>query len=139
MKKKYIYACAVLSVLTLISWLFIHQMGKSEARVRKTTCMNNLHLIGRAIEGYRKNHDGNYPVSLEELHPKYLEDRRSLQCCAVFGGTPTNADYLSYIYFRPETSLGHRAVIVRDKPGNHSFILGYGVLYANGETAWVNE
>lgn len=139
MKSKLLYACVVLFVLVLVSWLIIHQMGKAEARVRKATCHNNVQAIGRAIEGYRKEHDGNYPMTLEELYPKYLEDRRSLRCFGDFGGGAVNANISSYTYYMPESSPSPRMIIVRDKPGNHSGMNGHWNLYINGETVWADD
>jgi hypothetical protein len=127
------------SFLALAAWMFFHQMGKDEARVRQTVCLNNLKLISRAIKDYRKDHGENYPLTLEELHPKYLEDRRSLRCFSVYGSTMTNAVTTSYIYFRPVSSSDPLTVIVRDKPENHSSLHGHSILYANGETVWINE
>lgn len=137
MKGKILYARVVLVVLAMAAWLVICQMGKDAAKARKTVCLNNLQLIGRAITEYREDHSGNYPISLEALYPKYLVDRRSLRCFGDLNGT--NTDVTSYAYFRPEAPPSPRMVIVQDNPGNHSAMHGHWVLYGNGELAWVED
>jgi hypothetical protein len=38
-----------------------------------TACKSNLKNIGTAAEMYSTDHDGEYPVSLDELVPKHLD------------------------------------------------------------------
>ena len=51
-------------------------------------CTQNLLAIGKAIEGYQKEH-GDFPMWLSDLHPKHLTDGNLLVCPAdEAGGKP---------------------------------------------------
>ena len=73
------------------------------------TCTQNLGVIGKAIEAYKKEH-GDFPDWLSDLHPKHLADANTLICPADEEGGKTifsfNADPkmpVSYGYqFHPE-------------------------------------
>ena len=45
------------------------------------TCTQNLSVIGKAIEAYKKEH-GDFPDWLSDLHPKHLADANTLICPA---------------------------------------------------------
>ena len=138
MHKKRFLLLAGFAVLCVGSWWVIHQMGKAEAKVRVVSCMTNLRCIGQAIKSYRDQNGGSYPNSLQELYPKYLEDRKRLRCLADFTATSREIGATSYLYFKPDGSTNATQIIARDKPGNHHGLNGYAVLYANGETEWVS-
>ena len=52
-------------------------------------CTQNLITIGKAIQGYKKEHD-DFPVWLSDLHPKYLTDANVLICPADKAGGKTD-------------------------------------------------
>ena len=139
MNRKSIYLLICFMIFCGSSWWLIRQKGKAEAKVRVTTCMANLRCIGQAINRYRELNSGKYPPSLQDLYPAYLADRRNLRCPADFSAASTNADGMSYLYFRPDGSITATQIIVRDNPGNHQGLHGYAILYANGESEWLTE
>lgn len=54
-------------------------MGQHEKNIE--TCTQNLVVIGKAIEAYKKEH-GDFPDWLSDLHPKHLADANALICPA---------------------------------------------------------
>ena len=56
-------------------------------------CTQNLLVIGKAIEAYKKEH-GDFPVWLSDLHPKHLVDGNVLICPSdEKGGKPIYTQY----------------------------------------------
>ncbi len=139
MRSKTIFILVTLVLLGAGVFWIVHNMAKSASEARIVACLDNLYRIGQAIEKYRNLHDGEYPVTLQELYPKYLESQRSLKCFADYDNSSTIANSISYIYKKPEGTGDSKQIIARDKTRNHKGMGGYSVLYANGSVEWLSS
>lgn len=89
-------------IIAGLAILFIYVARRPEfkqamsAGTQMATCQTNLQEIHAAIERYRQRSDGQYPKSLNELVPRYLEQAGTLKCPADVSGEP-----VSYKYMRP--------------------------------------
>jgi len=80
----------------------------------------NIKLINDAVIKYDKD-NGTYPVSLQQLTPKYLPDPSVLHSSA---DQITNPSHVSYTYIRPTSSTPTNAVYL-------SIVVTYGMTVSN--------
>lgn len=106
------------SLVALLLWLTIApNVIRRGTRGPLTMCKSNLKNLGTALEIYSTDHAGRYPISLNEVIPKYL---KALPICptagystyrATFGlKAPFNTgDYQDYYYLECTGAHHHEA------------------------------
>jgi len=120
-------------VIIIILSMIVHSIAIAdwaEREGQKKACMENLNAIGKAIDAYRADHEGEIPNWLSELYPKYLQDPKILLCPAdETGGTPAGAIAYkepkmpcSYLYdFNPLKYSGGLSLFDKNPPESYTY------------------
>lgn len=143
--KPYVIAgsIALVVIVCIAAGRILNERGTEQERIRRAGCRFNLEQIHSALQGYRDDHAGQYPITLNELFPNYLARREHLICNSDRTTTPADAEYLSYLYTPPVLITSADFVVVQDKHGNHTLrgvlLGGRNALYASGWIAWIDE
>ena len=113
MRNQQLKIMVVLLLIVLTQLIVTADVKEREQQIED--CMENLNVIGAAIETYKLDHQGEAPDWLSDLYPEYLQDTQLLLCSAdKTAGSPAIATDMrdpkipcSYHYvFNPMKSLG---------------------------------
>ncbi len=105
---------------------------------RKADCKRNLRHIGVGIVFYRNDNADEFPATLANLYPKYMEARTFV--CPGDENPRTLAGDIKCSYHYVGKLLPHApdtAIIVYEKAGNHEG--GRHVIVADGHVKWIEE
>lgn len=93
-------------------------LARARGEARKAACLNNIKNIGTGMAMYQNDH-GQWPESLRDIHPDYIESKGIFQCPAA--GDDGGEEFPdSYIYRKPPADADRmNTPVVFDKPGNH--------------------
>jgi hypothetical protein len=143
-RKRSIVAILLCVVMVVVLGAFLlRQAGRSEEKARRAACLSNVKWIGKAITAYRDGRAGQYPQSLHELYPQYLESAKTLVCPGDRRKEMAQGTYTSYIYLRPNGETEPQQVIIEERTGNHSGwgkdLAGCTVLRGDGQVVWVPD
>lgn len=142
-KKSIIVTLLCVVAVVVLGAVLIRQLGRAEEKARRCACMSNVKRIREAIQAYRKDHTGQYPDSLHELCPQYLESLKTLVCPGDVREEATQEDYTSYIYTKPNGEAEPGQIILEEREGNHhnwgKDLAGRMVLRADGKVEWVPD
>ncbi|MBN1525962.1 MAG: DUF1559 domain-containing protein [Candidatus Omnitrophica bacterium] len=90
----------------------------ARSRSMRFHCVNNLRSISLGLHAYAADHKDNFPATLGELYPQYVDSEKYFDCPAARGiGTKVKPDY-KYIAGLTESSPS-KETIVEDLDGNH--------------------
>ena len=79
-------------------------------------CCAHMKIISQALWQYAEDNDDHYPASLEMLYPKYLPEKRYLQCPSA----KKHSGVTDYDYFGKDRKTTDPVfIILEDKPRNH--------------------
>ncbi|MCD6310819.1 MAG: hypothetical protein J7M18_08880 [Candidatus Eremiobacteraeota bacterium] len=59
--------------MIFLGWLLFHLIGQTQAMKDLERCKSNMQKIGIAIDKYAEDHDGQYPESLSDIVPDYID------------------------------------------------------------------
>ncbi len=107
------------------------------------TCSANLRQIGLAINGYAEDYDGEFPPSLRELYPDYVNNPKLFSCvtkrCKYTGdfvSGKVSERSSSYVYLPGRfIALPGDFILAYDKPENHDGD-GINAVFVDGHVAW---
>ena len=68
------------AIIAVLAGLLFPVFGAARNKAQRTTCLNNLYQLGRAMEMYRADHDHQRPTQLWSLYPRYATDARLFVC-----------------------------------------------------------
>ena len=104
-------------------------------------CRNNLRVLGEALTRYVGASGGEYPASLEDLYPLYVEERRRFVCPGDPEPVLGKSDLLlSYSYVGSKRGdRGAQTIVAFDREATHHGGKGRNVLYADGQVRWMPE
>jgi hypothetical protein len=92
---KVLLLCQAIASLLLIAFTYYQYQDHAASKVRNLVqCQRNLRLIYQALQAYRRDHQGEYPLVLtqiiqehgpgtEGLYPRYIHDPKVFRCPAV--------------------------------------------------------
>lgn len=70
----------VLAILGILWGVVLPVIAKAKERARVTACASNLRQIWAALEMYRDDHDGRFPVHIVMLYPRYVTSPAVFVC-----------------------------------------------------------
>ncbi|MBD3379026.1 MAG: hypothetical protein GF408_01000 [Candidatus Omnitrophica bacterium] len=123
---------AFVGLLAAVLFPFIrHTLAKTD----KVLCANNIREIGRSLYIYAREHEGNFPPTLNTLYDeKYLSDVKLLDCPA--NRNTGDLEYPDYIYTGGlNVNDASRKELLKDRKRNHPD-RGRNILYLNGDIYW---
>ena len=116
--------------------MLIPALSRARAEAQKAACMSNLNQIGIAITMYRRENAQQWPDSLEDLHPDYIQSREVFRCPATDRDAHDGPGH--YIYQKPSgTQDLWETPIVFDAPNNHEG--GRCVLFGDAHVEWQSD
>jgi len=129
----------------LLSGLIPVTLQRASPAARCAYCETNLKQIAEALRSYSENNSGNLPVSLSDLVPGYIADKRVL-CCPFHPWDTSKNDQCDYKMLEspllsPTTGTPPRILCYDRYPhpeyGKHPS--GRNVLFSNLEIQFVSE
>jgi len=117
---------------------YFEQIRAANAKIE---CRNNLRAIGEAISRYVGASGGEYPKSLEDLYPLYIDNRRRFVCPGDPNPLPGKKGLmLSYVYTGSKRGdRGAQNIVAFDRRPTHHGRKGRFVLYSDGQVVWMSE
>ena len=107
----------VASIFLLLILALMPFVNIVRERAHRVECAENMMHISLGLHQYAAKHDGIFPQDLAALFPDYVSNEKTFDCPASnAAGTHTMPDYE---YTKDLTEAMPRAIIVRDKEGNH--------------------
>jgi hypothetical protein len=138
------FACGVVGIACLVLPImeFLVPVGISAGHNRRrSTCMNNLAQIGKALCMYSMDHNEQYPQDLQtlaiemKLPPKLFICPQSKH---VAGSLSNLNEWTDYVYIHGLSATNDANVpVVFEFPANHNGV-GGNVLYNDGSLCWWN-
>ena len=119
--------------------MLLPALARAREQGRRALCMNNLAQIGKGLEMWMGQHDGEMPGSLADLMPTYLDNPAVFRCpSAGLPPQPPGAFQTDYNYVGALPPLVARAqtILAYDKQDNHG-AEGAGCLYSDLRVQWV--
>jgi competence protein ComGC len=74
------YLSLVIGVIALLAGLALPVFGEVKERGNQTKALSIAKMVGTGCKLYAVDHDGKFPVKLEDLVPDYLPDAESILC-----------------------------------------------------------
>jgi len=132
--------CIGFLLITLLPLLatpaLIPTLLRARQQARLAACQSNLHAIGRAMQLYMNDYNGQAPPDLETLVKGQYVMGRALKCPSA--DTARDCDYFYYCRGRSwELPRPDETIVACDFAGNHR--RGRSVLYADGHIRWWRE
>lgn len=129
--------CGFLLVLIVFGGLIDVPCPAARRKATRAQCMNNMRMIGLAIEEYRTEHDGTSPATLGSLTNQAVNPR--LFVCMESGNTTGDLSrvdtWMSYVY-RP--NAGTSEVRLYCPPKNHRNE-GGNILFGDCSVSWFEK
>ena len=142
-KKRILVVVVCVVAVVVLGAVLLRQLGRAEEKARQCACRSNVKRIGEAIQAYRRDHAGQYPDSIHELYPQYLESLKTLVCPGDVREETSQENYTSYIYTKPHGEPEPGQIILEEREGNHhnwgKDLAGRMVLRADGRVEWVPD
>ncbi|MDD4957372.1 MAG: type II secretion system protein [Candidatus Omnitrophica bacterium] len=126
----------VFAIVIGVVLLIMPVVMKTNERMDRIECANNMYQIGLALYIYAREHDGMFPKDLDTLYAEeYLSDKDLLACPASKRKGAGKADQ-GYIYTGGLSVKDPFSIpLLQDKQDNHPNG-GKNVLYVSGEVEW---
>lgn len=131
----------VVAIIGILAAFLTPAIGNARSRAARVNCGNNLKQIGLAIHTYSIDHNEQFPDSLNDLYPDYIDDPKVFACPSSgdeMSGNGSLSGEISYDYVSGlNESSPSTAVLAQDQSNNHKG--GGNVLYVDGHVAWSKE
>ncbi|MCK5558292.1 MAG: HEAT repeat domain-containing protein, partial [Candidatus Hydrogenedentes bacterium] len=119
MKWFWIVLCIVLAGFGAASgWFYAAQRARSPEAVRGK-CISRLEELGRALEKYASENEGELPAKLTDLYPGYIDDPKECER-PVPRGSVSPKEYRYDYRATPDTDF--IVLVVYDPPGSHEAV-----------------
>jgi hypothetical protein len=125
-----------LVMTAVLAAMLMPASARARTEARKAACMSNIHNIGIGLQMYQ-NHHGEWPESLQDIHPEYINSTDIFRCPA--DEATESGDFPdSYLYRRPSPGADvQNTPVVFDKADNHSG--GRVVLFPDKHVEFLSE
>jgi type II secretory pathway pseudopilin PulG len=120
----------VLFIILILAGMLLPSLSRAREESRTKSCSNNLSQIGKAIFTFTESHNDEFPATLMDLYPTYLDSLNVFQCPS----TEREPGRIDYVYVKPDASAPSNTPVAWDKPGNHEG--GRNVLCVDGHVRW---
>ncbi len=115
------------------------------ASAMRANCQSNLRQIGLAINGYAEDFGQDFPPSLAELYPDYVNNARLYKCpadssasCADFAAHRATEKSSSYVYLPGRFAAAPGDfVLAYDRSKDHHVGAGINAVFVDGHVEWV--
>ena len=123
----------VAGIFLLVILILTPFVNAVRERAHRVECAENMMRLSLGLHKYAQEHNNQFPQNMSELFPKYVKDEKAFDCPANSTiGTRLVPDYE---YTKSFTEAMPRAIILRDKEGNHGKS-GKNMLRVDGAIMW---
>ena len=125
---------------------FLPPGGRVGKRALRANCQSNLRQIGLAINGYSEDYDQDFPPSLAELWPDYVNNAKLFKCPATadtgwqdFVAGKATEKSSSYVYLPGRFAAAPGDfVLAYDRSKDHHVDAGINAVFVDGHVEWVS-
>ncbi len=124
----------VMAIVSIVTTIIYPVISDTAERIDNVRCRNNLMNVGEAIYVYAREHDGDFPDSLEKLYrEEYIANEKYMDCPnSKEIGTYKDSDYF---YTTALTAKDpSTTILLQDNPSNHKKRINF--LRIDGKVSW---